>query len=158
MQIEKESGRGDWRRVRSAGGEACGALGEIGAERLGGGVAQRDVALLLAFAAHEDGFVGPVNVVEIEADQLGVADAAAIEHFEDGLVARGPACGVVATESTTRFICSMEGTRGRCLGRRGVETSEAAFCSMWPMRASHLNQLRMAASARAAEALERPRS
>ena len=27
----------------------------------------------------------------------------------------------------------MEGTRGRCLGRRGVETSEAAFCSMWPV-------------------------
>ena len=60
------------------------------------------------------------------------------------------------TESTTRFICSMEGTRGRCLGSRGVETSEATFCSTWPVRASHLNQLRMAASARAAEAFEKP--
>ncbi len=40
----------------------------------------------------------------------------------------------------------------------GVATSEAAFCSTCPVRASHLNQLRMAASARAAEAFDRPRS
>ena len=46
----------------------------------------------------------------------------------------------------------MEGTRGKCFGSFGVETSEAAFCSTRPVRASHLNQLRMAASARAAEA------
>ena len=32
------------------------------------------------------------------------------------------------TESTTRFSCSIEGTRGRCLGNFGVETSAAAFC------------------------------
>ena len=50
----------------------------------------------------------------------------------------------------------MEGTRGKCLGSLGVATSEAAFCSMCPARASHLNQLRMAASARAAEAFDKP--
>ena len=43
-------------------------------------------------------------------------------------------------------------------GQRGVATSEAAFCSTYPARASHLNQLRTAASARAAEAFESPRS
>ena len=37
-----------------------------------------------------------MNVVKVEAGELGVADAAAVEHFQDGLVARGPACGVVA--------------------------------------------------------------
>ena len=52
----------------------------------------------------------------------------------------------------------MEGTRGKCLGSRGVATSEAAFCSIYLARASHLNQLRMAASARAAEAFDNPRS
>ena len=60
--------------------------------------------------------------------------------------------------STTRFICSIEGTRGRCLGSLGVATSEATFWLTWPKRASHRNQLRTAARARAAEALESPRS
>ena len=52
----------------------------------------------------------------------------------------------------------MEGTRGRCFGSRGVATNDAAFCSMYLLCASHLNQLRIAASARAAEAFDNPRS
>ena len=67
-----------------------GALGDVGTERLGGCVAQWNVALLLPFAADQDRFVGPVNVVEIEPGELRVADAAAVEHLENRLVARGP--------------------------------------------------------------------
>ena len=76
LQIEKEGGRSAFagvsaRRRRLGGGvggcEMCGALSDVGAEGNGGGVAQGDVALLLAFAADEDGFVRPVNVVEVEA-------------------------------------------------------------------------------------------
>jgi hypothetical protein len=44
----------------------------------------------LAFAADQDGFVGPVDIVDVEAGKLGVADAAAVEDFEDGAVAGGP--------------------------------------------------------------------
>ena len=76
-------------------GQARRALGEIGAQRLRSRVAQRNIALLLPFAANQDGFVGPVNVFEIQAGQLGVADAAAVEQFQNGRVARGPACGIV---------------------------------------------------------------
>ncbi len=49
------------------GGQAGGALDDVGAERLGGRVAEWNVALFLSFAADQDRFVGPVNVVEIEA-------------------------------------------------------------------------------------------
>ena len=114
------------------------------------------LALLLAFAAHQDRFVGPVDVVKVQSRQLGVADAASVKHFEDGLVARRPTSSAFVNRIHAWFIASMLGTRGRCLGRRGVATSEAAFCSTWPARASHLNQLRIAASARAAEAFESP--
>jgi len=31
------------------------------------------------------------------------------------------------TESTTRAICSIDGTLGKCLGSRGVATNEATF-------------------------------
>ena len=36
-----------------------------------------------------------MNVVEIEGGELGVADAAAVEHFQNGAVAGGPAGGVI---------------------------------------------------------------
>ena len=138
-----------------------------------------------------------MEVGEVEAGEFGVADAAAVEEFEDDAVAFGPGgfgmnstlfsvdfcevpeipsaaeaasslfavmarlkpCPFIsANESTVRFICSIDGTRGRCLGSFGVATSEAAFCSTWPWRASHLNQERSAARARATEALESPRA
>ena len=50
----------------------------------------------MPFAAHQDRFVRPVDVLEIEAGEFGVADAAAIEQFENGLVARRPAGCIVA--------------------------------------------------------------
>src|ERR1700677_121679 len=70
-------------------------LGEIGADGPGGRVSQRNQALLLAFAAHQDGLVGPVNVFQIQAHQFSIADAASVEDFEDGLVARRPTGGVL---------------------------------------------------------------
>ena len=91
-----------WRRWRASvcfvigRGQPRGALSDVRAQRLGGRVAERHVALLLSLAAHQDRFVGPVNVVEIQRGQFGVADAAAVKHFENRLVARGPACCVVA--------------------------------------------------------------
>jgi hypothetical protein len=36
-----------------------------------------------------------VDIVEIQARQFCVADAASIEQFHDGLVARRPACRVI---------------------------------------------------------------
>ncbi len=84
-------------------------------------LAQRDVALLLALSADQNRFVGPVDVFEVEAGEFGVADAAAIEQLKDGAVAGGPTGGLfVDRYPPTRFICSMEGTRGRCLGSLGV--------------------------------------
>ena len=50
----------------------------------------------------------------------------------------------------------MVGTRGRCLGSLGVATRAAAFCSTYPIFASHLYQERIAATARAAEAFDSP--
>ena len=100
-----------------------------------------------------------MNVIQIQPCQLGIADAASIQQFKNRFIPRRPARRIfVHAESTTRFICSIDGTRGKCFGNRGVATSEATFCSTCPVRASHLNQLRIAASARAAEAFESPRS
>ncbi len=103
--------------------EAGGALGDVGAERFGGCVGQGDVALLLPFAADEDGLIGPLNVIEIEGRGLGVADAAAVEHFQDGLVASGPACGVVK-HRVDRAVELLDGGHARQMlgqARRGDE-------------------------------------
>ncbi len=79
----------------AGGGEARGAIGDVGAQGFGGSIAERDVALLLALAANEDDFVGPLDVFEVEGGELGVADAAAVKQLEDGAVARGPGRGFV---------------------------------------------------------------
>ena len=63
-----------------------------------------------------------------------------------------------SSESSTRFTSSILGNRGRCSGRFGVLTSSAGFCATFPSFASHLNQLRIAASALAALAFVNPRS
>ena len=95
MQIDEER-----RRLRDSLFGGCGqagrTLGQIGTQRFGCGVAERNVTLLLAFAAHEDCFIGPVDVVEIQAHQLCIANAAAVEHLENRLVARRPTCRIVA--------------------------------------------------------------
>jgi hypothetical protein len=85
------------------------AFGEIGADGLCGGVSKWNVALLLAFAADEDGFVGPVNVGEIEAGELGVADAAAVEQLKNDRVAGGPG-GSSLSESAESATESIEST------------------------------------------------
>ncbi len=66
-----------------------------------------------------------MNVVEIEADELGVADAAAIKHFQDGLVAGGPACGVVVDGIDDAVELLDGGNAGQMLGqaRSGDERS-----------------------------------
>ena len=53
-------------------------------------------------------------------------------------------------EFITRFNSSTPGTRGKCFGNLGVLTNTAGFASTTPALAIHLNQLRTAASARAA--------
>ncbi len=70
--------------------EAGLALVEIGAKGVGGGVGEGHVALLLAFAADQDGFVGPVNVGEVDGGEFGVAHAAAIQKLKNHGVAGGP--------------------------------------------------------------------
>ncbi len=61
-------------------------------------------------------------------------------------------------ESSTRFTSSILGTRGKCFGSLGVLTNSAGFDSTNPALAAHLNQLRIAASARATLALVNPLS
>ena len=64
-----------------------------------------------------------MDVVEVEAGELGVADAAAIEQFEDGRVARGPAGGVVGDGVDDTIHLLDGGDAGQMLGqaRRGDE-------------------------------------
>ncbi len=71
----------------AAGFEFCFAFGQVRSDGFGCCVTKGDVALFAALAADEDGIVGPVDVSEVDADQLGVADAAAVEELPDDAVA-----------------------------------------------------------------------
>src|ERR1019366_7699589 len=58
------------------GRQQCRALLEIIPQSHGGCISQRYVALLLAFAAHENRLVRPMNVFKIQPGQLCVAESA----------------------------------------------------------------------------------
>ena len=60
---------------------------EIRLHRLFRRIAKRNIPLLASLAAHQDDLVRPADVVEVDADELRVANAAAIEQFQDRLVA-----------------------------------------------------------------------
>ena len=110
------------------------ARGQIGADGRCRRIPQRNIALLATLAAHQQAFVGPLHVVEIQTHQLRVADAAAVEQLKDDAIALRPARLFVTsmdacTPSSTCCICSMPGTRGRCFGSLGVDTSRAGFNS-----------------------------
>ena len=94
LQVGDQRAVGD--ECEFAGGAEFGlAQGQIGAHGEGSLVAQRDVALLAALALDQDGVVLPLDVGQVDADQLGVADAAAVEQFEDHAIALGPRGGVI---------------------------------------------------------------
>src|SRR4051812_31272007 len=67
-------------------------FGEIFANRFRRRLSERNNALLLSFAAHEYGFVRPVDIVQIDADEFGIAQATTVEQFEDDRIALGK-CG-----------------------------------------------------------------
>src|SRR5512143_4145830 len=62
-------------------------LRQIFANRDRRGIAERHEAFLLAFAADEYRLIAPVDVFEVDADQLRVANAAAVKQFKDDAVA-----------------------------------------------------------------------
>ena len=62
------------------------------------------------------------------------------------------------TVSTKWFICSIEGTRGKCLGSLGVATNAAGLLLTCPALAIHWNHDRTAAKDLATDALANPRS
>ena len=67
----------------------CMAGGQVGLERHRHRVAEEDIALLLPLAPDKDGLVAQADVLEIDPDQLRVADATAIEQLEHHPVALG---------------------------------------------------------------------
>src|SRR5580693_7753341 len=88
-QIEKDRRRRQSTFTASR-GKLSRALGKIRAQGLRCGIAQRDVALLLPFAAHQNRLVGPMDVFEVEARQLRVANPASIQQLQNRRIARGP--------------------------------------------------------------------
>ena len=66
-----------------------GTFGEVALQGLGGLAGKRHLAFLFAFAADAEPAFGAVEIFEVEAGQFADADAAAVEQFEDGAVARG---------------------------------------------------------------------
>ncbi len=71
------------------------ALRKVRPKRDGRLVPQRNVALLARLAPHQDGLVLPLDVLDVDAHQLGVADAAAVEQLEDDAVALRPRRGLL---------------------------------------------------------------
>ncbi len=67
----------------------CRADGEVKVERFGGFRGVGHEAFLAALAADAEPAFGAVEVFEVEADALADAEAAAVEEFEDGVVAFG---------------------------------------------------------------------
>ena len=82
------------------------ARGEVGAEGVGGELAEGDEALFVAFADHAHEAFLQVDVGDQQAAGLGDAQAAAVEDFEDGAVAEaGPAgVGVDGVEDGCDFL------------------------------------------------------
>ena len=65
------------------------AGGNIGRQGNLNGVAERNVTFFFPFAANENGFRAQADVVEIDADEFGVTDAASVKEFEHEPVALG---------------------------------------------------------------------
>src|SRR5471030_12425 len=61
--------------------------GPVGSQRLFGRAFQRDIALLLPFAANQNHAVSFFNIVQFDPDQLRVTQATTIKKFEDGAIA-----------------------------------------------------------------------
>src|SRR6185312_16931647 len=72
---------------------APGQVAADGERRL---VAQRDVALLATLAADENCVVLPLNIGHVDADELRVADTAAVQQLEDHAIALRPCDGIAA--------------------------------------------------------------
>ena len=60
---------------------------EVAVDPVGGLLGDEDGAVFLAFAAHHEFAAVEVDVVDVEADELGYAQAAREEEFDNGTVA-----------------------------------------------------------------------
>src|SRR5215472_17413779 len=80
--------------------------GQVGAKSGDGRSAEGHVALFLPFSANQNRLGADADVVEIDADQLRVADAATVEQFEKESVAlwEGGNFGHVAIEYRVHFF------------------------------------------------------
>src|SRR5437868_5769697 len=82
-------------------GEELVANREVGVERGAGGFSEGHNSFFFAFAADENGFGDAINVLEVDAGELGIADATAVEQLEHEAVAfgEGGGFGHVAVEN-----------------------------------------------------------
>ncbi|BDZ58645.1 hypothetical protein GCM10025872_23020 [Barrientosiimonas endolithica] len=96
-----------------------------GLDRLGGGHAERDGALLVALAGDAHRALVAIEVVDVEADELADPDAAGVEQLEHRAVAQVHGVGVVGgdrrdVEQGGRLALAQH--PGRCLLRRGASS------------------------------------
>ena len=110
--------------------------GKIGGQSALHRIAERNIAFFLPLAANQNGFCAEANVVEVDAGEFRIADAASVEQFEHQAVAFGESGHFRHFAVETEFISSIVGTRGSFLGSFGVATSFAGFCSTTPSCAS----------------------
>ena len=68
--------------------------GQVGVQGVARGFAERDIAFFLTFAANQDGILGVANVFDVDSRELGVANAAAVEEFEQKQIALGKGGGL----------------------------------------------------------------
>ena len=113
----------------AARGQARGSFRQVSPQSLGGRIAQGHIALLLSFAANQNHFLRPVDVFEVEAGELRIADAASIKQFENGLVARRPTGCIVGNVVDNTIHLLDRGHPRQVLGkaRRGNERCDILF-------------------------------
>ena len=87
-------------------GQHLAARLKIGPNRFRSSACERNIALLLAFTANQQHLVGPLEIVQLNSNQLRVAQAAAIKKLKNGAVTlrKRRGFGQVAIEYAIHFF------------------------------------------------------
>ena len=103
---------------------------EVCLERLEGVAPERDKTLFIAFSAHANDLIGQRSVINVERKGLANAAASAIEHLDEGPIAKGALGGKSPGERPRRRIDK----RGYLLNAQGIGKAQGMGGFAYPRR------------------------